>query len=385
MNQSDFFDLLQVAIDSKSTFPHALSEEAWTSMFDVCAKQGLLGIGFVGCCKLPKEMQPPKSLLLQWAGQMPFIEDTNRRLSLLCSKITQKLSQVGFNSCVLKGQSNLINYPDNLRLYRTPGDIDLWVLPKSKIEVVKKKGEEKTSAVYEGKKAVIEYFRERCRRKHPPKEPEIQYHHIDWSYQGVEVEVHFRLSWLNNPFANRRLQQWSKNNEQWGKREYEGFPIPTASFNVIYQLVHINRHLFNEGIGLRQLLDYYFVLKAYHEEKSPQDKNDILSTLSQLNLKRFAGAVMYVLKSVFNIADELLLCPPDQKDGAFLLEEIMQAGNFGQFDSRNTIKPDENFFSRFVRRQTRAFRFLTRYPSEVLWGPCFSISQRVYRWVHGYR
>ena len=34
----------------------------------------------------------------------------------------------------------------------------------------------------------------------------------------------------------------------------------TASFNVIYQLCHLYHHFFDEGIGLRQIIDYYYGL-----------------------------------------------------------------------------------------------------------------------------
>ena len=41
--------------------------------------------------------------------------------------------------------------------------------------------------------------------------------------------------------------------------------IPTVEFNIIFQLTHIYSHLMNEGIGLRQLLDYYYVLCDFYK------------------------------------------------------------------------------------------------------------------------
>ena len=41
--------------------------------------------------------------------------------------------------------------------------------------------------------------------------------------------------------------------------------IPTVEFNLIFQLTHIYAHLMNEGIGLRQLLDYYYVLCDFYK------------------------------------------------------------------------------------------------------------------------
>lgn len=44
--------------------------------------------------------------------------------------------------------------------------------------------------------------------------------------------------------------------------------VPTLSFNVIYILSHLYRHVFTEGIGLRQLLDYYFVIEKFFSKQS---------------------------------------------------------------------------------------------------------------------
>ena len=41
--------------------------------------------------------------------------------------------------------------------------------------------------------------------------------------------------------------------------------IPTVEFNIIFQLTHIYSHLMNEGIGLRQLVDYYYVLCDFYK------------------------------------------------------------------------------------------------------------------------
>lgn len=182
--------------------------------------------------------------------------------------------------------------------------------------------------------------------------------------------------------------------------------MQTVSFNAVYQLVHIYRHLFNEGIGLRQLLDYYFVIENFIQRcqarlcknngqsmgqrdegmgVSVKSNEEIMRTLSRFGMKEFASAVMYVLQEVFAMPSEYMLCAPDEKRGRFLLNEIMLAGNFGKYDVRNVIGANEGYLRRFVRRQKRFLRFLTQYPSEVLWGPYFSVKQRVWRIWNGWR
>lgn len=481
------FQLIQVAIGNRCELTSIrqgsgqahLSADEWASLRLEFKKQGMLGIGYVGITKLPKEQCPPIQILAQWVHNAEKIRKKNEKMNEECRKVCALLDHDGFYSCVLKGQSNLVNYPADLREYRTAGDIDVLCWPKGEIQIAE--GDDKSAhyVTYKGRRAVIEYVLMQHRASLPalPRResaikdemPEVQYHHVDWEYDGTPVEVHFRASWLNNPFANRRLQRWTEENMQfsqtrWGvldknqknpsaedepigfaanacasecsselgtsytqpssavcdtnssstevknsrfaKNQLEDtFPIPTASFNVVYQLVHINRHLFNEGIGLRQILDYYFVLKAWKEQleglastprptqamweeglaQSVPSKEQIMHTLRCFNLGSFASAVMWVLQEAFAMPSEYLLCPPDEKRGHFLLNEIMLAGNFGRYDERNVIAANESYVHRFIRRQKRFLRFLTQYPSEVLWAPYFSVTQRLWRMWHGWR
>lgn len=278
-----------------------------------------------------------------------------------------------------------------------------------------------------------------------------------WSCGGGEIEAHFRPLFLDSPMRNWRLQRSFKENEQFGVHDFavgcdktktiktaEGcesaceseivsngstgspqrlpssasqsfsgnftaqslpsiknnknisFPIPTVSFNAVYQLCHIYRHLFNEGIGLRQLLDYYFVLENFTQKcqarlcknndqsmgqwdegmgVSVKSKEEVMHTLSRFGMKKFAGAVMYVLQTVFAMPDVYLLCEADEREGRFLLDEIMQAGNFGKFDGR--IKHGGSQLSHAIEKTKHNLRLIGHYPSEVLWEPIF----RVYHWL----
>ena len=41
--------------------------------------------------------------------------------------------------------------------------------------------------------------------------------------------------------------------------------MPTTAFNVIYQLTHLYHHFFDEGIGMRQIIDYYYVVCDFYK------------------------------------------------------------------------------------------------------------------------
>ena len=253
-----FFDFLRFSIGPKSEIPSSLKEADWKALYRIAQKQCLVGILFDGIKKLPAEhVGMEKELLLQWMAESQMLEKANVRLNDAAIQVSEWFRKKGFRTCILKGQGNALMYPNPYS--RTPGDIDIWV-----------EG---------GDKRVISFV-----SSISPHEKAC-YHHIEFpSYKGVEVEVHYRPSFLLCFWHNRKLQKYyeSVKEEQFSHRVMLGeqgeIAIPTVEFNLIFQLTHIFSHLMNEGIGLRQLLDYYYVLCDFY--KVYQKSSKITPTLS---------------------------------------------------------------------------------------------------------
>ena len=215
--------------------------------------------------------------------------------------------------------------------------------------------------------------------------------------------------------------------------------IPTVEFNLIFQLTHIYAHLMNEGIGLRQLLDYYYVLcdfyKVYQKSSKitpslftlkkgdfsnhpvPLSKEgstshpDPLSSgvrektalwcseplrykvggpskvspdcagwdrlgvvqeeFKELGLWKFAGAIMYIMQEVFGMPASRLIVPPNEKYGKFVLNEVLEAGNFGKHDERNRFGKSK--LGHNLQRVYRDIRLVRYYPAEALSEPFFRV------------
>ena len=243
--QKIFFDFLRFCIGSAKEIPGSLKEVDWKKLYAIAQKQALLGVLFYGIKKLPAEyVGIEKELLLRWMAESQMLEKTNVRLNDAVIQVSEWFRKKGFRTCILKGQGNALMYPNPYS--RTPGDIDIWV-----------EG---------GDKRVISFV-----RSISPHEKAC-YHHIEFpSYKGVEVEVHYRPSFLLCIWHNRKLQKYYERmkDEQFSHRVMLGeqgeIAIPTVEFNLIFQLTHIYSHLMNEGIGLRQLVDYYYVLCDFYK------------------------------------------------------------------------------------------------------------------------
>jgi hypothetical protein len=155
------------------------------------------------------------------------------------------------------------------------------------------------------------------------------------------------------------------------------FPSPTPAFNRIYILLHIYRHLFFEGIGMRQVLDYYFVLQ---QEISPEEEREYIEQLKKFGLKKFAGATTYAMQKMFGLDSEHTFVEPDARLGEFLMREIMIAGNFGKYDNRYDL--GQHGFKKIVEIMRRNMTLLTRFPGETFWSPCFKIWHYFWRKKH---
>ena len=458
-----FFELLQVAIGNRQSLSRVPTPEEWEEIYEMSKKQSVAGIAFAGVERLPQEQMPPGKRIRQWAVKAEKTREHNAKVSEDCRVISRYFEENGFDCVILKGQGNFAYYPEWLQGLRSAGDIDVWCWPKSKIDgngnVNVNPLNSKT--LEHPVRRVIEFCQSKKRGEY------VYYHNLDFPVlKKTPVEVHYRPTWLYNPFRNRVLQKWfgqftvhnsqftvhnsqftvhNSSSEALRRAElgaqftvYDGYKIPSVEFNVVFQLLHLYKHIFEEGIGLRQLLDYYFVITKYGDfvrkrnatlrnaikdcyendikdnidnrdnemqseiatirehsslryGASAYDNVELLNPLNpstvelitKLGLKEFAGAVMYVMREVFAMPEERMLCRPDEKRGRKLLEEIMIGGNFGKFDERynwaetTSGSMDYRGASYAVARLRHNFQFLKDYPSEVLWEPVF----RVYHWV----
>lgn len=356
--EESFFQLLQIAVGKTLFDTIDLSDEEWRAIYELATKQSLVSVILHAIDTIENDdSRPPKPLLLQWIGESELIRHRNNRVNLLCEQLSSWFKTKGYTSCILKGQgvARLYNLPDS----RQAGDIDIWVKAQ-RDEVVRLMRKDCIGVTY------VDYVN--C--------------HAAF-FTDAEVEVHFRPTWMFNPFVNRRVQQWIKDNQVSQFDNFDekvGFSYPTIGFNLVFSLVHIYRHVFFEGIGLRQLMDYYYILSH-----STQTERDIaFDTLKSFGMAKFAGAAMYVMKRVFNMDKTLLLCDPNDENGDFLLSEIIRGGNFGKYDDRNVHVDENKKIKRGLSNLKRDFRFLEAYPSEVIWMPVWKVWHWCWRKFNGY-
>ena len=391
-----FFSLIRVAIGQQAKLPCVPSDNEWKHILSLLQKHAMQGVGFVAMQKLPREQWPPSDVVRTLIGYSVIIKEKNALLNDECVAVVKQLEHDGLDAVVLKGQANREYYPEGLREYRCAGDIDLWtkLTNDNGIPIAVQQGDSVEYEYYKGVRGIIEYARLQRRLREDKSLFKPLYYHVEYhTDKGTEVEMHYRPSFLCSPIRNMRMQRWF--NDQFDiclqNNCQLGFPVLTSSVNVVYQLVHLYRHVFEGGVGLRQLMDYYFALRVWHNDvmeckdlqsqgmwseglgTAVMSKEEVMAVLRSFGMKKFASAVMYVLHEVFAIPTNYYICEPNEKEGRKLLEEIMKGGNFGQYDERGKEFKNGGMIKHGLWKLKRVMRLVRSYPEEAMWEPMFRV------------
>ena len=247
---SAIFLFLRYCLGDKVDMSIVVANIDWRQLYSFATKQTIIGICFDGIERLGKEYsnelkQNPigRELLMTWMAKSQQIRRQNMKLNAVASKLFSMLRKDGLRCCILKGQGNAGMYQNPYS--RTPGDVDVWV-----------NANRKTIMEYASKKFELG--------------DDIRLQHVETAMDGIPVELHFFPCIMNNPVYNARLQKWFKRNADLQCSNVVSlldgigeFAVPTTAFNVIYQLTHLYHHFFDEGIGMRQIIDYFLVVNDF--------------------------------------------------------------------------------------------------------------------------
>ena len=413
MNEAFVFSVfLKSCLGGMGNMSRVMAGMDWQELYSFASKQALLGLCFDGIERLGKEYPEElkrnpigRELLMTWMGKAQQIHRQNMKVNTVASKLFSMLREDGLRCCVLKGQGNALMYPNPYS--RTPGDIDVWINAS--------------------RERIMEYAQKRFELG-----DDIRLQHLETSLDSVPVELHFFPCSMNNPIYHTRLQKWFRRNADLQCSHIVGLPdgagdiaIPTTAFNVIYQLTHLYHHFFDEGIGMRQIIDYYYVVDDFWKVKesfsqpsrpslpkegstafpkplSPQGTEDVTALrcseplrskdggaskpspyfagwdrlgyaceLKHLGLWKFAGAVMYVQHETLGLPEEKMIAPMDKKRGKLLLAEILNGGNFGQHFTKYGHFTQQGMAKKYFLKIWRNMHFVRYYPAEALSEPIF--------------
>lgn len=349
-SQKLFFDLLLVYTGAKTTLRQPYKEAQWNEALMLAQEQSVEGVLLSAIERLPDEQRPPKLVLLQWIGSVQLVETNSKKIAEASENVIRYFHENGFACQILKGCTAARYYPQPDR--RSSGDVDVWVDG--------------------GREKIYDFAR---KFDNDGKLYGVNYHHIHFHLiEDVHIEVHIWPSFLSSPLRNWRLHKFCNLHRPTMETDK-----PSLAFDRVFILLHSYRHMCGHGVGLRQLMDYYYVLK---QGFTVDEKEDAVYWINQLGMRRFACGIMWALQKYFGLEERYLLMQPNEKEGCFIIQEVMQTGNMGHSDARNwgSMKTP---LSRFFFNLRRDFYLAKHYPHEALWQPFFSIWLFFWRWSKG--
>ena len=355
------FELLQLSVGTRQGLSFVPSAEEWTEAFGDAMKQALVGVCFYGLQRAGRHDAgltahlPPK-LKMRWLALTADIQRRNDVMNRRCAELHDMLKTAGCRSCVLKGQAVAVRYDAAadrggaacMSMLRQSGDIDMWMLADA------------GSCIRWARATGTMYY--------------YDYHHADLRlFPDVEVELHYRPSISRNLWRNARMQRWFRGE---GRRhvvydERLGCGVPDDVFGLVLTLNHNLWHLLYEGVGLRQMMDLYFVVHTMRRT------DEVSRLMRHFGLEAFAAASAWVLWHLFDggaggslfVSCRSPLPLPDERSGRFLLGEIMKAGNFGHYDKRLKAGRYASRMGLMVQWMRHTMRLVRHFPVEVAWTP----------------
>lgn len=348
--QELFFELLQISTGARDKLRHTYADEDWLAALTIARYQAINGVLFSAIENLPKEQCPSREPIIRWLASADNIERFSLRIMEAGDAAVKYFRSCGFPCCILKGSSVARYYPVPSR--RSSGDIDIW-LGGTRYEIYDfARKSDKEGKLYG-----------------------VNYHHIHYHlFDDVHLEIHIHPSYLSSPLRNYRFHRWC----DMYRPTFEA-DAPSLAFDRVFILLHCYRHINGSGVGLRQIMDYYYVLRQGFTE---DEKRDAVYWIKKLGMYRFASGLMWVLRDIFGLQSEYLLMPVDEKEGRFIFREVMLTGNMGHSDSRNWGSR-KTPLSRFFFNLRRDSYLISHYPHEAFWQPFFSVWLYLWRLFKG--
>ena len=326
----------------------------WERVVELARQQTVVGIVGEAMSQLSRGVMP-RPLYLQVLKEVMEIEEENKRMNTLIPVLFRTLDQLEVKSWLLKGQGVAQCYENPLR--RTSGDIDVFFPIDG-----------------EYKKA-----REDFLRHLKPEDVHNDNHQtktLEFDYKGIYIELHGQIVAEVNRRSERNFKTFMSDCQVEKGDIWNGATLPPSRFDAVFIFMHMVRHYFGGGIGLRQVSDWMRYVHVHRQDIQKEQLKEDLQKTGLFKLWQAFGCM----------AVECLGCPSESmffysssftKQGARLLKYILESGNFGYYDERTKSDSRIYLVRRFVAfwgHLQMKLRNLMMFPEESVYGiPSFFI------------
>lgn len=335
-----------------------ISDLHWEKLYQLAMKHTVEGILFDGLQKLPAAYLPAKSLLLRWTVRVDAIERRNLWMNKVIATQSHFFKEHKVSAMLLKGQGLARCYPNPNR--RICGDIDWYVAEKKD---------------YDSLYTILQE-----RNLHPEKQAGFSFSSI---WKNCDTEMHQRLFDLHNPFVGAYLKRLEKEQQahalalQLGETAVE---LPSVLLSFVQVNAHILKHLLSYGIGIRQLCDSARICQYYADQV---DGERLKQIYEHLGIRKWIDRLHLVLVKYMGLDAKYLPFPlANGVESDWMMNEILQAGNFGFHDARVDLAKEEALNQRvdsFKRWRHNFARYVPYAPYETIFFPLLQFYSRLFK------
>ena len=309
----------------------------WPAIYRISREQTVVGLIADAIGTLPAEMMPPKAIAQRFAIDKLSIERSHQQLNTALNTIVQFLNAQGIPHVLLKGQGVAQNYPNPTS--RTCGDIDLYV----------------------GK----QYYKQACNLIIKDFQGRLIAectHNMEISLKGITIEIHHIADMMVNPRKDKQFQEWTKRQldanftttsipaeenrttpfNTWNNNGVQ-INRPPVLFDAVFIMTHMLRHMFYEGVGLRQLCDWTMHLHHNHETINAQQLQTILNELDLTKAWTVFATTAYSILGLPSEEIPLNQIESSKDHSERVLKVMFETGNFGHYNKKATQSTNSNY------------------------------------------
>lgn len=306
-NQQAFLALVRAGLWEKDVLLSSYQDINWQEVYRLATGQSVLGLVLAGLEF--SDAKPPKDLLLQWIGEIQQLEKRNKAMNLFVVELISRLRKETVYCLLVKGQGVAQCY--ERPLWRCAGDIDLLLSGENYLKA---------------KNILIPVASEVAKEDETTK-------HQALLINGFDVELHGRMPFLISKRVDDGIDEvlddifCRGNVRSWNCDGTQVF-LPSPDNDVILVFTHFLHHFYIEGVGLRQICDWFRLLYTYMDSLSYR--------LLESRIRKMG--LMTEWKAFASLAVDTLGMPAEAmpfydvrfKDKADkVLRRVLKSGNFG--------------------------------------------------------
>lgn len=362
---SRFLEVVRVSLGLQENFSSEIDEITWRYLIRLAAGQAVTAMAFVGMQRYNKEVCPvPRYIYKRFLQYAVAVNNINQKHCTVLARIHKHLVDKGISHVFIKGLTAGARYPKPE--LRQCGDIDFVTDPSDFRKTL--------TALSEIGKVSPDFGHE---------------HHGMAKIDGVSVEPHFKVHNFQNPRNDKAMMDIF----------FEVFPSELTTVDVAGSCVnafpatmeallyvsHMVNHVYEEGLGLRQVLDFAMFLRNLGDGLPGFDEERYSQWLSRMHMERADRIFTRICEKFLGVDPAIRAYRYSDKECRFadkMMDDILSVGNFGRMAFRSEGHGLMSSARNYFWVCGRVFKFIYLCPSEAAYWPLYKGVRFFYKKIY---